>query len=99
MFNFNFLLTLFLISFSFEYNTYDASNLKLSSYYPDPNYDPSKKISNFNIDMINYYSWFGSYGYCTDEEISSGNCCKNKNLLNSNWKMISHNKVKKHFFI
>ena len=95
--SYKFIIAILLLAFSFQYNTFDAPNLKSTSDYPDNNYDASQYITNFNTEMIKYYSWFGSYGYCKDEEISSGSCCKNKNLLNDNWKIVSHNNVKNPF--
>ena len=94
---YKFIIAIFLLSFSFQYNTFDASNLKSTSDNPNNNYDASQYITNFNVEMIKYYSWFASYGYCKDEEISSGSCCKSKNLLNNNWKIVSHNNVKNPF--
>ena len=95
--SYKFIIAILLLAFSFQYNTFDASNLKSTSDYPNNNYDASQYITDFNVEMIKYYSWFGSYGYCKDEEISSGSCCKNKNLLNDNWKIVSHNNVKNAF--
>ena len=94
---YKFIIAIFLLAFSFQYNTFDASNLKSTSDNPNNNYDASQYITNFNVEMIKYYSWFASYGYCKDEEISSGSCCKSKNLLNNNWKIVSHNNVKNPF--
>jgi hypothetical protein len=95
--SYKFIIAIFLLAFSFQYNTFDASNLKSTSDNPNNNYDASQYITNFNVEMIKYYSWFASYGYCKDEEISSGSCCKSKNLLNNNWKIVSHNNVKNPF--
>ena len=95
--SYKFIIAILLLAFSFQYNTFDASNLKSTSDYPDNNYDASQYITDFNVEMIKYYSWFGSYGYCKDEEISSGSCCKSKNLLNDNWEIVSHNNVKNSF--
>ena len=92
--SYKFIIAILLLAFSFQYNTFDASNLKSTSDYPNNNYDASQYITDFNVEMIKYYSWFGSYGYCKDEEISSGSCCKSKNLLNDNWEIVSHNNVK-----
>ncbi len=94
---YKFIIAIFLLAFSFQYNTFDASNLKSTSDNPNNNYDASQYITNFNVEMIKYYSWFASYGYCKDEEISSGSCCKSKNLLNNNWEIVSHNNVKNAF--
>ena len=95
--SYKFIIAIFLLAFSFQYNTFDASNLKSTSDNPNNNYDASQYITNFNVEMIKYYSWFASYGYCKDEEISSGSCCKSKNLLNNNWEIVSHNNVKNTF--
>ena len=90
------IISIFLLTFSFEYNTFEASNLKTTSDYPNLNYDASQPITTFNVEMIKYYSWFGSYGYCRDEQIASGTCCKSKKLLN-NWEIVSHKSVKQIF--
>ena len=90
------IISILLLTSSFEYNTFEASNLKTTSDYPDNNYDASQLITNFNVDMIKYFSWFASYGYCKDEEIASGSCCKSKNLLD-NWEIVSHKSVKQIF--
>lgn len=53
-------------------------------------YNASSVIENFSIEMAYYYSWFASFAYCTDKEISEDRCCKGK-LPSKNWEMIDHN--------
>ena len=64
------ILALFLQSFC-VYKIYDGSNLKSLSYTIDQNYDASLPVSMdyFDQEMISYYSWFASYGYCEDEQV------------------------------
>ena len=66
------ILTLFLQTFC-VYKIYDGSNLKSLSYTIDQNYDASLPVSMdyFDQEMISYYSWFASYGYCEDDQVDN----------------------------
>ena len=67
-----------------------ANNLtKISENFPKT-YDASKRIIKFSVDMINYFYWFSSFGYCDDYYIKSGECCKEEIL--TEWEVISHKK-------
>ena len=68
----------------------DADNLTAISENFDKTYDASKKIEKFSVDMINYFYWFSSFGYCDDHYIESGECCREQIL--TNWEVISHKK-------
>ena len=83
---------LLIISFTFQYNTYDASTLKSTSYEPDESYDASQPIIDFNVEMIKYYSWFASYGYCTDSQIASGECCGAYQVMKK-WDIVDHAEI------
>lgn len=50
-------------------------------------YDPSQVIEGFSADMALYYSWFASFGYCTDSVISDGKCCPQ---MLKDWEIIDH---------
>ena len=75
---FFFLLFNFLeITFS-TYKTLDGSQLIPLSYTPNSDYDATEVVSqeNVNQEMLSYYSWFASYGYCQEVDIPLL-CCKN----------------------
>ena len=61
-----------------SYITYDGSKLISLSYSPNEDYDASEIVStdNINQEMLSYYSWFASYGYCEDIDVPLF-CCKN----------------------
>ena len=71
-------LLLFLIQAYCKYTKYDGSKLISLSYSPNLSYDATERvcIENFSQEMISYYSWFASYGYCEDRDIPLF-CCKN----------------------
>ena len=96
---------LFLIFFSLvfqtfcEYTIYDGSKLKSLSYTPDYDYDASIKVSmqNFNQEMISYYSWFASYGYCEDIDVPLF-CCKNYfDFFTKKWQIVSETSTDKYY--
>ena len=73
-------LLFFLINLSIsEYTTIDGSKLISLSYEPNEDYDATEIISPKTItqEMLSYYSWFTSYGYCQDEQIPDS-CCKSR---------------------
>ena len=68
------LLFLSLILFEVVQNTYttlDGSQFIPLSYSPNVQYEPREIVSqdNINQEMLSYYSWFSSYGYCQDVDI------------------------------
>ena len=52
-------------------------------------YNPIENIFKFDINMINYYFWFGCLAYCDDKLINDGSCCP-EILKDKNWKIVSH---------
>ena len=88
-----------LIHIHCEYKTYDGSRLKSLSYSPNQDYDASPRVSieNFNQEMISYYSWFASYGYCEDVEIPLFCCTNYYNFFNEKWKIVSESSTYKYF--
>ena len=70
------------------YEIIEAENLTEISSDIDKTYDASQKIEKFSIDMINYYYWFSSFGYCEDFLINNEKCCKNQIL--TDWEIIFH---------
>ena len=79
---------IFLISKIYSYETIDAYDLKTTSDVPDKSYNISKPVFSFSVDMIKYYSWWASFGYCSYNETLAGKCCSNNGLL-ENWEIIS----------
>ena len=92
------ILTLFLQTFC-VYKIYDGSNLKSLSYTIDQNYDASLPVSMdyFDQEMISYYSWFASYGYCEDEQVPLFCCTKYMDFFTKKWKIISETSTDKYF--
>ena len=76
-------------------NVYQANNITTITSKINTLYDPKEKIENFSVDMISYYLWFSSFGYCDDDVIASGKCCKNQIL--KNWKLIAHKEYNKKY--
>ena len=85
------LLSLLLLQFVFsEYTTIDGSELISLSYSPNTNYDASETVSSENLsqEMLSYYSWFASYGYCQEVDIPLF-CCKNyMEFFTGRWTMV-----------
>ena len=85
------LLSFLLFGFSFsEYTTLDGSQIISLSYSPNTNYDASETVSSENLsqEMLSYYSWFASYGYCQDADIPLF-CCKNYlEFFTGRWTMV-----------
>jgi len=48
-------------------------------------YDASQKITQFNVDMLNYYYWFGCLAYCDNSRITKKRCCPE--ILND-WEIV-----------
>ena len=96
-----FLSTIFiLISLTLSsYTTIDGSKLISLSYSPDGNYDASEIVSSktINQEMISYYSWFTSYGYCDDVEIPLF-CCKDFiDFFTEKWTIIDESSISDYF--
>ena len=91
-------LALFLKAFC-EFKIFDGSRLTEFSYSIDQNYDASKPVSieTFDQEMISYYSWFASYGYCEDIFVPLF-CCKNDfEFFTGKWNMINEGVTDKFF--
>ena len=85
--NSQFLLLIFLFSFSLcEHTTYDGSQLIPLSHSPNEDYDATEIVSTNTIsqEMLSYYSWFASYGYCEDMEVPLFCCKSHINFFNNN---------------
>ena len=81
------------------YTTLDGSQFIPLSYSPNVQYDPREIVSqdNINQEMLSYYSWFASYGYCQDVDIPLL-CCKNfLDFFNEEWTMIAESSTSKYF--
>ena len=92
-------LLLFIIQTYCKYTTYDGSKLISLSYAPNFSYDATERVSieNFSQEMISYYSWFASYGYCEDKDIPLF-CCKNYvDFFTGRWQIISESSTSKYF--
>ncbi len=63
----------FLISKIYDYETIDAYDLKTTSDVPDKSYNISRPVFSFSVDMIKYYSWWASFGYCSYNETLANN--------------------------
>ena len=83
--------SIILLEFVFgEYTTIDGSELISLSYSPNTNYDASETVSSENLsqEMLSYYSWFASYGYCQEVDIPLF-CCKNyMEFFTGRWTMV-----------
>ena len=85
------------IQINCEFKIYDGSRLKELSYYPDENYNASIPVSmeTFDQEMISYYSWFASYGYCEDLMVPLL-CCKDYlNFFTEKWTIVSESSTDK----
>ena len=78
-----------------EYTTYDGSRLISLSYSPELDYDASIPVSieNFDQEMISYYSWFASYGYCEDIDVPLLCCKKYFDFFTNKWTIVSETSV------
>ena len=97
--SFQILTALLFFSIGCEYITYDGSKLKSLSYSPNFDYDATELVSmdNFSQEMISYYSWFASYGYCEDVQIPLF-CCKNYfDFFTEKWSIVSESSTGKYF--
>ena len=88
------LISLFIHSYC-EYTTFDGSKLISLSYSPNYDYDAKESIciENFSQEMISYYSWFASYGYCDDSDIPLF-CCKSYlDFFTEKWQIVSESSI------
>ena len=82
-----------------EFKIFDGSKLKDLSYSPNEDYNPEEKVSieNFSQEMISYYSWFASYGYCEDVDVPLF-CCKSFiDFFTKKWTIVSESSTEKFF--
>ena len=82
-----------------EFKIFDGSKLKDLSYSPNEDYNPEEKVSieNFSQEMISYYSWFASYGYCEDIDVPLF-CCKSFiDFFTKKWTIVSESSTEKFF--
>ena len=80
-----------------DYITFDGSKLISLSYAPNQDYNAEEPVSidNFSQDMISYYSWFASYGYCSDSDIPLI-CCQNFiDFFSKKWTIVSKSSIDK----
>ena len=88
------LFILFSLSFS-EYIILDGSKLIPISYAPNEDYDASEIVtpSAVSQEMLSYYSWFASYGYCEDVDVPLF-CCKDFiNFFTEKWTIVSESSI------
>ena len=73
-----------------EYTTIDGSELISLSYSPNTNYDASETVSSENLsqEMLSYYSWFASYGYCQEADIPLFCCTNYMEFFTGRWTMV-----------
>ena len=82
-----------------EYTIYDGSKLVPMSYSPNEDYDATEIVSPSSIsqEMLSYYSWFASYGYCEDIDIPLF-CCKNYfNFFTEKWTIVTESSTNEYF--
>ena len=94
----NILFLLFSMAFS-TYTIYDGSKLIPLSYSPNEDYDATEIVSPSSIsqEMISYYSWFASYGYCEDIDVPLF-CCKNFfNFFTEKWTIVTESSITDYF--
>ena len=93
------ILLILIIQNNCEFTTYDGSKLVSLSYSPNYDYDATERvcIENFSQEMISYYSWFASYGYCDDVNIPLF-CCKNYlDFFTEKWQIASESSIDEYF--
>ena len=98
--NNQFLLLIFLFSLALsEYIKYDGSQLIQLSHSPNEDYDASEIVSTNTIsqEMLSYYSWFASYGYCEDMEVPLYCCKSHKKFFTESWTIVSESSID-HFY-
>ena len=82
-----------------NYMTLDGSKLISLSSAPNSDYNAEEPVSiyNLNQDMISYYSWFASYGYCDDDDIPLICCGNFIDFFTKKWTIISETSIAKYF--
>ena len=94
------LFSLILCDFAYcNYTTLDGSQLIPLAQSPNVQYDATEIVTqeNINQDMLSYYSWFASYGYCKDLEIPLS-CCKDySDFFTDKWTIITKSSTEKYF--
>ena len=98
IFLFAILLSLFILSIC-DHRTYDGKKLISLSYEINVNYnaEPPVSMKNFDQEMISYYSWFVSFGYCK-EFIVPYECCKNyTDFFTKKWTIIDTKVIDDYF--
>ena len=91
-------LSIFILSIC-EFITYDGKNFISLFYSVNTNYNAKTVVSmdNFNEEMISYYSWFASYGYCKVDTIPYS-CCKNDyDFFNVEWQILSQSALDNYY--
>ena len=92
------IISLFIQSYC-EYRNIDGSRLQSLSYEINQDYDASTPVSinTFDQEMISYYSWFASYGYCEDIDVPLF-CCKNYfDFFTKKWTIVSESSTDKYY--
>ena len=92
------IISLFIQSYC-EYRYIDGSLLQYLSYTIHQDYDASIPISidTFNQEMISYYSWFASYGYCEDIDVPLF-CCKDYfDFFTNKWTIVNEDSTDKYY--
>ena len=82
-----------------DHTQYDGSKFVPLSYSPNEDYDAHEIVSTNSIsqEMISYYSWFASYGYCEDLEVPLF-CCKNFiNFFTEKWTIVSESSISEYY--
>ena len=81
------------------YTTLDGSKLISLSYSPNTDYDASEIVSPKTIsqEMLSFYSWFGSYGYCEDDLIPLFCCKSHFQFFTEKWTIIDESSVTDYF--
>ena len=95
--SFLFIFLLIFIQLNCYFKIYDGSDLITLSYSPNINYDATLPISIDILDqeMIAYYSWFASYGYCEDDDIPLFCCQSNAYFFTKKWTIVSQSSTNK----
>ena len=98
--SFLFFLSITLFEFIFnDYTTLDGSKFISLSYSPNKEYDARQIVSpeNINQEMLSYYSWFASYGYCQDVDIPLLCCKKYLDFFTQKWTIVSESSTTEYY--
>ena len=82
-----------------EYIKYDGSKLIPLSHSPNEDYNASEIVSTNTIsqEMLSYYSWFASYGYCEDIEVPLFCCITHLKFFNEKWTIVSESSIEHYY--